>query len=122
MKKSFLTTLVLSTSLFFGTATFPSITVNASNWHKGMPKKLRGTWNSKKLRLIITNKHVYLFQKNKVAAVSNVKKIQYRYLGNRKYTYKQYFVGGGNYTGNLKLSPSGHYAKMSGVPGQFHKK
>lgn len=97
------------------------INVEAASWHKGTPKVLRGSWYTKSQKLVVSKNSIFLYQRGHAASVSAVKKIDYRYVGNRTYQYRQYWKAGGHYTGKIKINAKGTYIKFSGISNLMHK-
>ena len=110
---------LLTAGLGIGVVSTPA---NASNWHKGTPKILRGYWfNKEQDRLAVSDKGIYITPKVG-AAVSAVRSVKYRYLGHQTYQYRQKFKASGSYTGKITISANHHYVKVSDVSGVFFRK
>lgn len=118
--KTMIATALLTAGLGFGVV---NTTANAASWHKGTPKVLRGNWNNRKgkVELQVSRKSIYVMPYNG-AAISRVKSIKYRYVGNHTYQYHQKFQEGGSHTGKIRLSNNHHYVKVQGISGLFSKR
>lgn len=86
MKKTIIT--ILAAISIFG---FTATEAQASTWHKGMPKKMRGTWKVPHDKIFHSGakigKNYYHFCANDPDYLNNTK---YKYLGNKIYKINGY--------------------------------
>jgi len=113
---------VLLATLTLGTVKFT--TASAASWHKGIPKKLQGSWLQK------TGKYRYycIISKNQVHFIANGHgsggryKVQTKYVGNNTWRYRQKnpFNGSNDWEyGKLHYMNSRHKLRTNGTT--FHK-